>query len=119
MLDIRLFGEYRRFAENSKPTDNSILNLQFLDHESLEDLLIRIGIDPETIGEILVNFNPVELEDIIPHDKSRISIFPLGMHLLCGASHLKGHNFITKKGVSVDYYGKSDVKPAIKSKLGE
>ena len=116
MLDIRLFGEFRKFAENSKPTDNSILYLQFQENESLEGLLIRIGIDPETIGEILVNFNPVELENIIPYDESRISIFPLGMHLLCGASHLKGHNFITKKGVSVGYYGKADASPVLESK---
>ena len=115
MLDIRLFGEFRKFAENSKPTDNSILNLQFRENESLEDLLIRIGIDPQSIGEILVNFNPVELDNIIPRDESRISIFPLGMHLLCGASHLKGHNFILKKGVSVDYYGKTDTSSSVES----
>ena len=115
MLDIRLFGEYRKFAENSKPTDNSILPFKFLENESVNDLLIRIGIDPEGIGEILIDFKPVELENIVPHDKSRISIFPLGMHLLCGASHIKGHNFIVKKGVSVDYYEKSETPPTIKS----
>ncbi len=104
MLDIRLFGQFREFAENSKPTDNSILRLQFKENETLKGLLIRIGIDPPDIGEILVNFSPVELDNIIPNDKSRISIFPLGMHLLCGASHLKGHNFIVKKNVSIDYY---------------
>ena len=116
MLDIRLFGQFREFAENSKPTDNSILNLPFQENESIEDLLIRIGIDPPDIGEILVNFNPVELDNVIPHDKSRISIFPLGMHLLCGASHLKGHNFIMKKGVTVDYYGQTDTTPTLETK---
>ncbi len=115
MLDIRLFGEYRKFAKNSKPTDNSILPLQFQENESLEGLLLRIGINPESIGEILVNFKPVELDNIIPHDKSRISIFPLGMHLLCGASHIKGHNFIVKKGVSVDYYGNSETISSVES----
>jgi hypothetical protein len=97
MLDIHLYGKFREFAEKKGATDNSVITMPFVEQESMEGLLHRIGIDVDDIGELFINFKVVEVDGIIPHDESRIAIFPIGMHLLCGGQHLKGHGFIQKK----------------------
>jgi len=109
MLDIHLFGKFRKFSENSNPTDNSTLQFKYNEGESVEELLIKIGIDPKNVGELMVNFAVAELETVIPRDGSRISIFPTGMVLLCGGSHLKGHGNVTKKVKSTNYYAKPEI----------
>ena len=110
MLDIHLFGKFRKFSENSRPTDNSTLKLQYHEGEAVEELLLKIGIDPNDVGELMVNFAVAELETVIPHEDSRISIFPTGMVLLCGGQHLKGHGNITKKNNSTEYYVKPEIQ---------
>ncbi len=110
MLDIHLFGKFRKFSENSRPTDDSTLQLRFYEGETVEKLLLRIGIDPDNVGELLVNFAVAELDNIIPREDSRISIFPTGMVLLCGGSHLKGLGNVTKKNKSTQYYAAPEIK---------
>lgn len=97
LLDIHLFGKFREFAKNSKPTDDSTIQLEYIPNETLAGLLHRIGINDNEIGDVFLNFKVVEIDVIIPFDESRISIFPEGMYLLCGGQHLKGHGFIQKK----------------------
>ncbi|MHA2169157.1 MAG: MoaD/ThiS family protein [Candidatus Kariarchaeaceae archaeon] len=110
VLDIHVFGEFRKFAENSKVTDDSVIYLPFKENETVEELIRRIGIEPDKTGELLVNFVVAELDTVIPKDGMRVAIFPLGMHLLCGASHLKGHSFTVTKGLKIDYYGKPELE---------
>ncbi|MFX0116513.1 MAG: hypothetical protein ACFFB3_18335 [Candidatus Hodarchaeota archaeon] len=96
MLEIRLFGRFRKLSDNPDPSANSILRLQEKDGENLEQLVHRIGINPEELGELFINGNVANLESIVPVN-ARVGIFPLGMHLLCGGQHLKGHGYITKR----------------------
>lgn len=103
MLDIHLYGKFRQLAEKKGATDNSTLSVEYEPEESFVDLLKRIGIDPNEIGEIFVNHKVVELDHEI-EDDSRIAIFPMGMHLLCGGQHLKGHGYITKKVKKTNYF---------------
>ncbi|OLS16852.1 MAG: hypothetical protein HeimC2_46000 [Candidatus Heimdallarchaeota archaeon LC_2] len=110
MLDIHLFGKFRKFSENSRPTDNSTLKLQYHEGETVKELLVKIGIEPNNVGELLVNFAVAELDTVIPREDSRISIFPTGMVLLCGGQHLKGHGNITKKVKSTKYYAKPEIQ---------
>lgn len=104
MHNIHLFGKFRQLAEKKGATDNSIINVDYVEGEIISDLLKRIGINPNEIGELFLNFTVAELDTTIPHDDSRISIFPVGMHLLCGGQHLKGHGFIEKKSNSDNEY---------------
>jgi hypothetical protein len=110
MLDIHLFGKFRKISEKSRPTDNSTLQLQYNEGETVEELLLKIGIDPNNVGELMVNFTVAELDTVIPREDSRISIFPTGMVLLCGGSHLKGHGNVTKKVKSTHYYAKPEIQ---------
>lgn len=110
MLDIRLYGEFRLFAEEQSPHGHSKLEMDYISGENVSELLTRIGINPNKTGELLVNFAVAELHTIIPRDKSRVAIFPEGMVLLCGASHLKGHSYTKMKASTGSYYGKPEVK---------
>ena len=47
-------------------------------------------------GEIFCNGKVATTTTLIPNG-ARIGLFSIGMHLLCGGQHLKGHGFITKK----------------------
>ncbi len=96
MLDIHLFGKFRKLTPNPKATEDSKLSLAYIEGETMRQLLARLGITPKEIGELFIDFKVVELDTIIPHENARISIFPEGMVLLCGGQHLKGHGFIRK-----------------------
>ncbi|MHA2277814.1 MAG: hypothetical protein ACXAC2_18685 [Candidatus Kariarchaeaceae archaeon] len=84
-----MFGKLRRFAKNSKATDDSVVLLDFVEGETVAQLLVRIGIKDDETGEFFVNNRVEEIDFVIPRDDSRVAIFPLGMHLLCGGQHLK------------------------------
>ncbi|MHA2249385.1 MAG: hypothetical protein ACXAD7_03435 [Candidatus Kariarchaeaceae archaeon] len=112
MLNIYLFGKFRQFAPDKDVSANSILHLPYVKDETLEQLLTRIGIQSDDIGELLVNFSVAYVNTVIEYDNSRVSIFPIGMSLLCGAAHLKGHNYTTDE-VSVNYYGKPEIKAPV------
>ncbi|MBD3230237.1 MAG: hypothetical protein GF329_18810 [Candidatus Lokiarchaeota archaeon] len=106
MLEIHLYGKFRELCEKSGPTDESVMSIKYKREETISGLLDRLDISPDNIGEIFLNYNPVELDEKIPDD-SRIAIFPLGMHLLCGGQHMKGHGFIvSKKNKKMDYWNK-------------
>ncbi|MHA2099021.1 MAG: hypothetical protein ACW99A_10055 [Candidatus Kariarchaeaceae archaeon] len=93
-------------AEKSKATDDSTIDLPYNHQETMLQLLLRLNIDPKDIGEVIVNFIPSTLDTVIPYDNSRISIFPIGMSLLCGAAHMRGHHYTHRdKEVTVEYYG--------------
>ena len=100
MLDIHVFGKFRKLSQNSKVTDDSTLDIEFIEGETVGQLLNRLSIPFDEIGDIFVNHNVRDLEYVIPYDKSRVAIFPLGMHLLCGGQHLKGHGYITKQRIN-------------------
>lgn len=109
MLDIRLYGEFRKLTEHAKATDISKLDIPYIEGETVDELLSRVGIDPDRTGELLVNFSVAEFHTVIPRDSSRVAIFPIGMVLLCGASHLKGHSYSELRDANVSYYGKPEV----------
>ena len=104
MLDVHLFGDLRKYSDAKKMTDDSIVLVEFIENEKIDNLILRMGITLEEIGEVFVNHTVVKLDTIIESDESRIAIFSSGMRLLCGGQHLKGHGFITKKAPEVEYY---------------
>ena len=109
MLDVRLYGEFRRLTEHANATDISKLDIPYIEGETIDELLSRVGIEPDRTGEMLINFSVAEFHTVIPRDSSRVAIFPVGMVLLCGASHLKGHSYSEYRGTNESYYGKPEV----------
>jgi len=104
-LLVRVFGKFRKLAADSSVTADSVVTVDYIEGEIVGNLLNRMGIEHDDIGELFVNHTVAGLDTVIEDSKSRVSIFPIGMVLLCGGQHLKGHGYITKKkGHKVDYY---------------
>lgn len=104
MHDIHLFGDLRKYSDAKKMTDDSVVLVEFVENEQIDELILRMGITLDEIGEVFVNHTVVTLETVIESDESRIAVFSSGMRLLCGGQHLKGHGMIQKDAPQVDYY---------------
>ncbi len=104
-LSVHVFGKFRRLATATGPTDNSIVNVPFVANESVAQLLGRMNINSDEIGELFVEFKLASLETRIPAPDSRVALFPEGMSLIDGGQHMKGHGYITtRRDIVVDYY---------------
>ena len=104
MLDVHLFGDLRKYSDAKRMTDDSVVFIEFVENEKIDELIVRMGITLEEIGEVFVNHTVVTLDTPVQKDESRIAIFSSGMRLLCGGQHLKGHGWIQKDAPEVDYY---------------
>ncbi|MFX0117257.1 MAG: hypothetical protein ACFFB3_22110 [Candidatus Hodarchaeota archaeon] len=96
MLHIHLYGKFRIKAPDSSASGQSVVLLEN-QFQTLLDVLKELEIDPTQTGDIFLNGMLAAFDTEIPSDDCRIGIFPLGMHLIDGGQHLKGHGFITKK----------------------
>ena len=96
MIEVHLYGQLKKIINpNASMTENTIVSLDYNTNDTIEKILLRLNIKPEKCGEFFINGNVAEFDSKIPED-SRVAIFPIGMHLLCGGQHLKGHGFIRK-----------------------
>jgi hypothetical protein len=103
MLQVHLFGTLRRFAPQPGATDESIVMIPWCSGTCVMDIIREIGIPQEEVGEIFVNYSPVDIYAPVPDD-ARIGLFSHCMRLLCGGQHLKGHGFITTPTPHFDYW---------------
>jgi hypothetical protein len=115
MLEVHLYGTLRRFASKSGATDDSILMFPWHTEMTIKSLITEMGIRPEELGEIFVNYTPVTLTTSII-DGARVGLFAHSMWLLCGGQHMKGHGFITSTQPQMDYWTQNpdshDEKPS-------
>jgi hypothetical protein len=102
-IEVHLYGRLRKLVIGSRPDEDTILRLDFIENESFEQLVKRLGLSPSDIGDCFLNGTLVKLNDEIPKG-ARVGLFPFNMVLLCGGQHLKGHGY-TRKDIDVDYYG--------------
>ncbi|MFX0064952.1 MAG: hypothetical protein ACFFC7_22475 [Candidatus Hermodarchaeota archaeon] len=107
MIEVHLYGEFRKYAKNSKATDDSKIVVSWIEGETILELIRRLGLPINDLGEVFLNHNPVNPEEATIPPKARIGIFPLGMHLLCGGQHMKGHGFITSRKKNLDYWNQN------------
>ncbi len=55
MIKIHLYGKLRRYAPNPSPSGNSIIEIESIENETLQMLLIRLGINPNELYTIFIN----------------------------------------------------------------
>ena len=98
-LEIHFYGSLKnKIDPNASMAENTIKNLNYIEDETFLELLNRLNIEPEECGDCFINGKVTPFNIKIPkpqEQNTRIALFPLGMHLLCGGQHLKGHGFIT------------------------
>ncbi len=108
-LEIHFFGYLKKKIDpTASMAEDTVKKFEFLENETLLDLIQRLDLNFEDCGDCFINGKVVQPEVIIPkpvNKNTRIAIFSTGMHLLCGGQHLKGHGYITtniKK--KIEYY---------------
>ena len=107
MIEIRIYGHLKKkFEPNAKLSDITKIILPYIENERFFQLLNRLSLNANEIGESFLNHTVVkDTEHTIIPDNARVGIFSQGMFLLCGGQHLKGHGFIKKPGpTNIDYY---------------
>ncbi|MHA2294654.1 MAG: hypothetical protein ACXAEU_19755 [Candidatus Hodarchaeales archaeon] len=110
MIKVHIYGHLKKkFDANASLAGNMIIEMSFIEDETLANLKKRLELTTNECGECFVNHKVASDHGTIIPDESRVAIFSSGMFLLCGGQHLKGHGYITKKieRTSVpDYYDK-------------
>jgi hypothetical protein len=101
-IDVHLYGLLRNLVKNSRPDEDTVMTLDYVEGETFLDLLKRLGLERKDVGDCFIDGTLAKPKDIIPHG-ARVGLFPFNMVLLCGGQHLKGHGY-TKEDVEVDYY---------------
>ena len=97
MIEIHLYGILKKKLDpNASFAEDTILSIPHVKKETFSDLLKRLDFKPTECGDCFINGKVANEKTIIPED-ARVGLFPLGMHLLCGGQHLKGHGFISKQ----------------------
>jgi len=84
MIEVRLYGSLRRFAENPAVTAESIAWIPAEPGDTVAAVLRRLGIDPEQeVGTVFVNgcYASTALQRAV-QDGDRLGVFPRNMSLL-------------------------------------
>jgi hypothetical protein len=55
VIEIRLFGNLRRYAPDARPASDTILYLPARDTATVGQVLARIGIDPAEVSHVFLN----------------------------------------------------------------
>jgi hypothetical protein len=102
MIEIHLYGNLRTLVSGSNASEDTVLKVEFVENETFVQLVTRLGLKPEDLGDCFINGNLAKSDHVMA-DSDRVGLFPFNMVLLCGGQHLKGHGY-TRKDVDVDYY---------------
>ncbi len=102
MIEIHLYGNLRSLVSGSFASEDTILMVECVEKESFIQLVRRLGLTPEDVGDCFLNGNLAKLDHMI-EDGDRIGLFPFNMVLLCGGQHIKGHGY-TREDIEFDYY---------------
>ncbi len=90
MIEIHLYGKLRKLVEGSSASDDTLMLLDFEEEETFRELIERIGIEKNKIGDCFVNGLLAREDDLI-RDGDRVGLFPFNMVLIDGGMHLKFH----------------------------
>jgi molybdopterin converting factor small subunit len=84
MVEVRLYGRLRRFAQDPRVTADSIAWVPLEGQATVEEVLRRLGIDPDAeVSNIFVNgrYSP-EARRMVVRGGDRVGVFPKDMAML-------------------------------------
>ncbi|MFQ6057272.1 MAG: MoaD/ThiS family protein [Anaerolineae bacterium] len=83
MIEVRLYGVLRHYAENKEVTGESIVYVPLEGQDTVQDVLKRIGIEPQEVSNIFINgtYASTALKSRV-QDGDRLGVFPRNMGLL-------------------------------------
>jgi hypothetical protein len=82
MVEVHLYGKLRRFSDNLEPTRDSIISVKVREGETIRDIIGRIGIPLEELGQnIFLNGRYFDIERPVK-DGDRLGLFPDNMAMV-------------------------------------
>ncbi len=84
LVEVRLYGRLRRFAEDPRVTAESIARVPVEEETTVEEVLRRLGIDPDAeVSNIFVNgrYSPDARKHLV-RGGDRVGVFPKDMAML-------------------------------------
>jgi len=82
MIEIYLYGKLRRFAVEKEPTGDSVVDMAVEEGDTIQDILLRVGIPLEEVGRnVFLNWQYSALDRRV-RDGDRLAVFPDNMQLL-------------------------------------
>ena len=90
MIEVSLYGRLRSLVPDSKASEDTILMCEFIENETFETFIRRIGLQLSDIGDCFINGNLAKPSRILS-DGDRLGLFPFNMKLIDGGMHLKYH----------------------------
>ena len=55
MIEVHLYGDLRRYAEETSTGNKAVVQLSTNNQETVGDVLSQIGIDPAEVGHVFLN----------------------------------------------------------------
>lgn len=89
MLTIILYGNLKKLSTYSQETQISTIDIPYIENETLEGCLHRLGLKVDDIGEMFINHCLSYSSDIISKNESRIGLFPKIMQLIDGGLYIR------------------------------
>lgn len=102
MLYLHLYGFLKKkFNPEAKLSEQTVVSITFKSNESFAELMKRIEIDINDLGDCFINgFVVLDRSQIIP-DEARIGLFSQGMLLHEGGEFLKNRLYEEKNNRSI------------------
>ena len=73
MIEVLLYGNVKKLVRNNIPKANTILLFEYIEGEHFQDLLNRLGLKLDDVGNCYINNNPATPEDVI-HDSDTVEL---------------------------------------------
>ena len=65
MIEVLLYGDIKQLVRNNIPNANAILLFEYVEGEHFHDLLNRLGLKPDDVGDCYINNTLAMLENVI------------------------------------------------------
>ena len=82
MIEIHLYGKLRSLIPGSSASEDTTMMLDFHENETFIQLIQRLGLQEEDLGDCFINGNLAKKGHIMK-DGDRLGLFPFNMVLLC------------------------------------
>lgn len=77
MIEVLLYGGLKKLVVERIPNTNTIMLCEYIEGEQFHDLLRRLGLNLEFVGDCYINYTPANPDSVL-HDLDLIELNPQG-----------------------------------------
>jgi hypothetical protein len=75
MIEVLLYGGLKKRVVEHIPNASSIMLCEYIEGEQFHDLLRRLGLNLEFVGDCYINYTPAKFDSVL-HDLDAIELNP-------------------------------------------